>query len=132
MLSKKKNKTKKYNPLVAHEKMLKMMPDIIEEKKRRTENLQFRHDLIQTQNRNNYVNEYNRLSGYMNSHMIPTLQPAVKEKINNRLKELSSDVKKSFVQPTGTLYDRTTYKNMYGKNNIIHLSINGYNWIKYT
>jgi len=72
MLSKKKNKTKKYNPLVAHEKMIKMMPDIIEEKKRRTENLQFRHDLIQSQNRNNYVNEYNRLSGYMNSHTIPT------------------------------------------------------------
>jgi len=44
----------------------------------------------------------------------------VKEQINNRLKELSSDVKKGFVQATGTLYDRTTYKNMYGKNTSLY------------
>ena len=69
--------------MVAHEKMLKMIPNMLEEHKKRTESLQFRHNLLQTQKRNNYVNEYERLDGYLNSLLIPPLQGDIEKKLNH-------------------------------------------------
>ena len=112
MYSKKKpNNNKKI--MIAHEKMLKMVPQMQEEYKKRTESLQFRNNLLQTQKRNNYLNEYDRLSGYMNSHITPPLQAEIKEKmteqVENRLSQLSKNVKKTFITPHTSLYNKHLY-----------------------
>ena len=103
-----KNKT-----MVAHEKMLKMIPNMIEEHKKRTESLQFRHNLLQTQKRNNYINEYERLNGYLYSHLVPPLQGEIKEKINSRMNDLTNQVNKSFIStPNYSLYNKHAYNKM--------------------
>ena len=96
--------------MVAHEKMLKMIPNMIEEHKKRTESLQFRHNLLQTQKRNNYINEYERLNGYLYSHLIPPLQSEIKEKINSRMSDLTNQVNKSFIPFNPSLYNKNFYK----------------------
>ena len=99
--------------MVAHEKMIKMVPNMIEEHKKRTESLQFRHNLLQTQKRNNYINEYERLDGYLNFHLIPPLQGEIEKGIKTWKTNLANQVNKSFIStPYYSLYEKHAYNKM--------------------
>ena len=114
MYSKKKKTANKM--MIDHEKMLKMVPLMQEEHKKRVESLQFRHNLLQTQKRNNYINEYERLNGYLNTHIVPPLQTEIKDKSNSRMKELTNQVNKSFISsPNPSLYNKHVYNKMWIK-----------------
>ena len=102
--------------MVAHEKMLKMIPNMIEEHKKRTESLQFRHNLLQTQKRNNYINEYERLNGYLYSHITPPLQAEIQKDIKTWNNNLVNQVHKSFIStPNYSLYEKHAYNKMMNK-----------------
>ena len=73
-----------FKPSIGHEKMLKVM-EKMRLRRERMPNVEFRKNLIETQKRDNYINEYQRLHGYISSHTIPTLEA---ERIQGRMKKL--------------------------------------------
>ena len=74
-----------FKPGISHEKMLKLMEEKMRLHRERTPNLEFRKNLVEAQKRDNYVNEYQRLHGYITSHTIPTLEA---NRIKSRMDEI--------------------------------------------
>lgn len=74
-----------FKPSINHEKMLKLMEEKMRLRRERVPNIEFRKNLLDTQKRDNYINEYQRLHGYISSHTVPTLEA---ERINSRMDKL--------------------------------------------
>ena len=99
----KKKQPAKYSHLITPEKMMKLQNDLPEMMKRKVSSMEFRKNLIQAQNRDNYINEYHRLDGYLTSHRIPCLQGV---KIAERMRELSKLTRESY-KPSHSPYVKT-------------------------
>ena len=100
----KKKQPAKYNHILPPEKMLKLRNDLPELMKKKVANIEFRHNLIQSQNRDNYINEYHRLHGYLTSKKIPTLADG--QRIVNRIQELKQLTRDSY-KPSVSPYLKT-------------------------
>ena len=83
--------------------MMKLQNDLPEMMKRKVASVEFRKILIQAQNRDNYINEYHRLNGYLDSHRIPYLQTM---KVVDRMRELSRLSRESY-KPSQSPYVKT-------------------------
>ena len=74
-------KSSKYNKLVTPEKMTNLLNELPEYRKKKVASIEYRRNLMDTQNRDNYLNEYHRLSGDMSSYDTPALG---EERINRQ------------------------------------------------
>ena len=100
----KKKQPAKYSNMITPQKMEKLRNDLPEMMKRKVASVDFRRNLIQAQNRDNYVNEYHRLKGYISSHTIPTMRDV--HKIADRMRELKALTKESY-HPSVSPYIKT-------------------------
>ena len=90
----------KHNKLVTPEKLSNLLNELPEYRKQKVASINYRRNLIEAQNRDNYLNEYHRLSGYMNNYEIPALS---EERINRQLENLAKKYNSSS-SSTGSLY----------------------------
>ena len=100
----KKKQPAKYSHTTTPEKVAKLRNDLPEMMKRKVASVDFRRNLIQAQNRDNYINEYHRLHGYMTSRRVPTLADG--QRIANRMQELKRLTKESY-NPSVSSYVKT-------------------------
>ena len=77
------------------------MHHIMERHHRRHASIQFRNDLLEAQARANYHNEYDRLTGILNSNV---LHNGDKERLTNRKDELKRLAHASFYPPHHDIY----------------------------
>ena len=77
------------------------MHHIMERHHRRHASIQFRNDLLKAQARSNYHNEYDRLTGILNSTV---LHHGDKERLINRKEELKRLANASFYPPHHEIY----------------------------
>ena len=91
-----KKQPAKYKHQLPLEKMLKLRNDLPELMKKKVANVEFRKNVIESQVRDNYINEYHRLHGDLTSHRIRGLDG---QRIVNRLDELRHLTKHSFNAP---------------------------------
>jgi len=75
---------------------------LMERHQRRHASIQFRNDLLKAQARANYHNEYDRLTGIMNSTV---LGHGDKERLMNRKEELKRLAQASFYPPHHEIYN---------------------------
>ena len=94
---------KKYSHLLPPEKMLKLQNDLPEMMKKKVASIEFRKHLVQAQNRDNYINEYHRLHGFLTSNRIP---PLAGQKVASRMQELKRLTKESY-HPSHSPYIKT-------------------------
>jgi glycyl-tRNA synthetase beta subunit len=100
----KKKQPAKYSHMITPEKVEKLRNDLPEMMKRKVASIEFRKNLIQAQNRDNYINEYHRLNGYLTSRRIPTMADG--QRIANRMQELKRLTKESY-SPSVSPYVKT-------------------------
>ena len=74
--------------------MEKLRNDLPEMMRRKVASIEFRKNLIQAQSRDNYINEYHRLHGYLTSRRIPTMTDGTR--IASRMQELKRLTKESY------------------------------------
>lgn len=74
--------------LIAPSKVSYNVKRIMERHQLKHASIQFRHDMIQKQNRINYQNEHDRLTGILNNKIILGLRPADMARLTNRQQEL--------------------------------------------
>ena len=75
----------------------KLANDLPEKRGKIKANIQYRHDLMESQKRVNYMNEFDRLQG------AKTL-PGLNQNVKNRMKELQSMAEKSLQGNTQRIY----------------------------
>ena len=102
----KKKQPATYSHMITPERMEKLRNDLPEMMKRKVASVDFRKNLIQAQNRDNYINEYHRLKGYISSHRIPTMREA--HRIAERMRELRALTKESY-NPSVSPYIKTVF-----------------------
>ena len=76
---------------------------IMERHQRRHASIHFRNDLLKAQARTNYHNEYDRLTGILNSTV---LKHGDKERLMNRKEELKRLAHASFYPPHHEIYNK--------------------------
>jgi len=93
MPAKKRSKSPKpkINLLARRRLSYEQLPEL---KRKAQASTEFRRNLVEAQNRANFVNEYHRLNGYIATHTIPTL--AAQQTIKERMEELKQLTKDSF------------------------------------
>ena len=98
----------KHNKLVTPEKLSNLLNELPEYRRRKAASIEFRKNLIEVQNRDNYLNKYHRLTGYMKGYEIPSLS---EERINRQLDNLAKkyNASSSF---SGSLYKDSITKQM--------------------
>ena len=100
-----KKQPAKYKHQLPLEKMLKLRNDLPEMMKKKVANMEVRKNVLQTQARDNYINEYHRLHGAPKSRRIPTLDH---NRVLNRLEELKHLTNESFHAPQSA-YAKSAY-----------------------
>ena len=85
--------------------MMKIMREIPEIKRKQVASLQFRNDMIQARNRENYLNELQRLEGII-SNTVPNLQ---EDRIKQRMGQLENQYKDSYYKTPSLYYDSVYY-----------------------
>jgi hypothetical protein len=78
---------------------------IMEKHQQKYASIQFRHDLIQKQNRSNYQNEFDRLKGMIDDRTVLGLRGQDITKLQNRQQELKQLHKKSVFSDRHELYN---------------------------
>ena len=87
--------------LLTDAQKMKIMREIPEMKRKQVASLQFRNDMIQARNRENYLNELQRLQGII-SNTVPNLQ---EDRIKQRMSQLENQYKDSYYKTPSLYYD---------------------------
>ena len=103
-----KNPAKKFNPLIQAKALTNIIQELPEYRKKKAASIEFRRNVIESQNRDNFQNEYDRLRGYMSSHSLPGLEET---RLKQRMESLTNSYNKS-VNTTGSLYRDSLKKAM--------------------
>ena len=91
---------KKYKPLIPPKAINNIIQELPEYRKKKVANIEFRRNIIESQNRDNYMNEYDRLRGFISTYTLPTLEDA-------RIKQHMESLKKPYnrsINSSGSLY----------------------------
>ena len=105
-MQKKKTQPKKYRPLITPKQMNNMINDLPELHKKKAASIEFRKNVIEAQNRDNYSNELHRLQGYLSVYTLPRLQ---EDRLRQHMDSLTDKHNKSYNNKYGgSLYKEST------------------------
>jgi len=102
-MSERKKKASKYMPYITNEQMatiIKQLP-AYKRHKAKVPSINFHRDVTEKQNRDNYINEYHRLRGFITGYLTPGSNIDLEKK---RLKDLTEKYNNSFIS-SGSLYE---------------------------
>jgi hypothetical protein len=105
----KKKTPKVFKPLLSPDRIRNILRELPENRKRIVENIEFRKNVLEKQNRDNFANEYQRLHGYLTGHTLPGLAAA--QGIRTNMNDLKNRYKESLTK-TGSIYEDTIVKEM--------------------
>ena len=97
-MQQKKKQAKTYKPFIAPKQIKNMMNELQDMRKQKAANIEFRRNIIEAQNRYNYLNELHRLQGFLSTYTLPQLQ---EDRIKNRISSLKSHYSSSLEGKVG-------------------------------
>ena len=84
---------KKFQPVVTPKQINNIINEIPELHKKKAASIEFRRNIIEKQNRDNYANELHRLQGFISSYTLPRLE---EDRIRGHMDSLINKYNKSY------------------------------------
>ena len=99
-MQQKKKQAKAYKPLLTPKQISNIIHELPEYRQKKAASIEFRKNVIEAQNRDNYLNELPRLEGFISTYTLPQLQ---EDRINNRMGSLNTKSNRTY-KSRGSLY----------------------------